>query len=211
MNQTIPLFPLPLVVFPEQALPLHIFEPRYRQMLADVRAAQDLGEVAPIGICLGEDSDVSAPVGCAVLLEKVLNEYGDGRADIICVGYQRFTVGEISRERSYLMVEASFIEDEEEPLDVALLQRAQQGYTRLLELAQEESGDRFESVVPQTAFQIAQSAALPIEGKQEMLQMTRENERLLFLCSHFDELIPNLESRRAERVKIQSNGHSKGH
>ena len=41
--------------------------------------------------------------------------------------------------------------------------------------------------------------------------MTRENERLLFLCSHFDELIPNLESRRAERVKIQSNGHSKDH
>ena len=39
MNQRIPLFPLPLVVFPEQALPLHIFEPRYRQMLADVRAA----------------------------------------------------------------------------------------------------------------------------------------------------------------------------
>ena len=65
--------------------------------------------------------------------------------------------------------------------------------------------------MPQAAFQIAQSAALPIEGKQEMLQMTRENERLLFLCSHFDELIPRLENRRAERVKIQSNGHSKDH
>ena len=211
MNQTIPLFPLPLVVFPNQALPLHIFEPRYRDMLADVREAQDQGEVIPIGICLGEDSELSATVGCAVLLEKVLNEYGDGRADIICVGSRRFTVGEIVSERSYLIVEASYIEDEEEPLDIALLQKAQQGYTRLLELAQEESGDRFEDVVPRNAFQIAQSAALPIEMKQEILQMTRENERLLLLCNHFDELVPRLESRRAERVKIQSNGHSKDH
>ena len=60
MNQTIPLFPLPLVVFPGQALPFHIFEPRYREMLADVREAQGQGEVVPIGISLGEDSEVNA-------------------------------------------------------------------------------------------------------------------------------------------------------
>ena len=209
MNQTIPLFPLPLVVFPDQALPLHIFEPRYRQMLADVREAQERGESMPIGVCLGEDTSVDAPVGCAVVLEKVLNEYGDGRADIICVGYRRFRVGEIFHDRPYLTVEAAYIEDEEEPLDSALLQRAQNGYARLLQLAQEESGERFEGVAPQSAFQIAQSAALPLESKQEILQMRSESERLHFLCQHFEALIPRLEAQRAERVKIQSNGHAK--
>ena len=71
--EIIPLFPLPLVVFPEQALQLHIFEPRYRQMVGDIRRDQNSGRDPLIGICLGQDSDVHANVGCAVSLDKVLN------------------------------------------------------------------------------------------------------------------------------------------
>ncbi len=209
MNQTIPLFPLPLVVFPDQALPLHIFEPRYRQMLADVRQAQEDGELLPIGICLGRDSAVSAAVGCAVLLEKVLNEYGDGRADIICVGDRRFRVGEISDERAYLTVEAEYLEELGEGRDPALLQRAQNGYARLLQLSREDSGNRFDGTPPQSAFHIAQSAALSLESKQRLLEMDGETERLQFICQHFDDLIPRLEARRAAQRKVQSNGHAK--
>ncbi len=204
--QTIPLFPLPLVVFPGQALPLHIFEKRYRQMLVDVRSAQERGEVLPIGICLGQNSALHVEVGCAVVLEKVLNEYEDGRADIMTLGQRRFRVGKMSQERLYLTVEAEYIDDVDATTDLELLERAQRGYTRLLELAQEESGTRFESTPPENAFQIAQSAALQLELKQQVLEMTSENERLQTLCEHFEKLVPALEARRAEKRKVHSNG-----
>ncbi|MFT5087625.1 MAG: ATP-dependent Lon protease [Candidatus Latescibacterota bacterium] len=208
-TETIPLFPLPLVVFPGQALPLHIFEPRYRQMLVDVRQAQERGRDLLIGICLGQDNAAHANVGCAVRLDKVLNEYPDGRADIMTLGQQRFRMGQVVRERAYLMVEVEYIEDEEGEGDPALLSRVQQGYTRLLQLAQEESGTRFEGTTPQNSFQIAQSAALRLETKQQVLEMTSENGRLQELAHHFEELIPHLEARRVSKRKVQSNGHAK--
>jgi len=207
--ETIPIFPLPLVVFPGQALPLHIFEPRYRQMLIDIRQAQERGRDIPIGICLGQDDVLHAEVGCAVVLDKVLNEYADGRADIITLGQRRFRVGQIMHERDYLLVEAEYIEDLIEEEDPVLLSRVQQGYTRLLELAQEESGTRFEGTTPINSFQIAQSAALRLETKQQVLEMTSEKERLEELSRHFEELIPHLESRRAAKRKVHSNGHAK--
>ncbi len=207
--ETIPLFPLPLVVFPEQALPLHIFEPRYRQMLIDIRREQEMGRERFIGICLGHDSTVHADVGCAVALDKVLNDYADGRADIVVVGRRRFRLGQIRHERAYLMVEAEYLEDTDGEDDPGLLPRAQRGYARLLELAQEESGMRFEGTPPQNSFQIAQSAALRLEAKQQVLEMTSERERLQELCRHFDDLIPDLEARRAAKLKVHSNGHAK--
>lgn len=207
--ETIPLFPLPLVVFPEQALPLHIFEPRYRQLLADIRREKESGQELLIGICLGQDSAVHADVGCAVSLDKVLNEYADGRADIVTLGRRRFRLGQIMHERAYLMVEAEYLEDIDSGGDPELLARAQRGYARLLELAQEESGMRFEGTPPKNAFQIAQSAALRLEAKQQVLEMTSEKDRLQELCRHFDELVPQLESRRAAKLKVHSNGHAK--
>lgn len=207
--ETIPLFPLPLVVFPQQALPLHIFEPRYRQLLADIRRDKEDGQEPLIGICLGQDSAVHADVGCAVSLDKVLNEYADGRADIVTLGRRRFRLGQITHERAYLMVEVEYLEDTQSEDDPELLLRAQRGYARLLELAQEESGMRFEGTPPQNAFQIAQSAALRLEAKQQVLEMTSEKERLQELCRHFDELVPHLESRRAAKLKVHSNGHAK--
>lgn len=207
--EIIPLFPLPLVVFPEQALPLHIFEPRYRQMLGDIRRDQNSGRDPLIGICLGQDSDVHAHVGCAVSLDKVLNEYADGRADIVTLGRRRFRLGRITHERAYLMVEAEYLEDTEEEGDPDLLARAQRGYARLLELAQEESGLRFEGTPPKNAFQIAQSAALRLQAKQQVLEMMSEKERLQELCRHFDDLVPHLEARRTAKLKVHSNGHAK--
>ena len=76
---TIPIFPLQIVVFPGEMVPLHIFEERYKQMFADVRAARERGEVLQVGIILGEGSEVLAEVGCTVALEEVLEEHDGAR------------------------------------------------------------------------------------------------------------------------------------
>ena len=88
-------------------------------MLADVRQAQDKGEVVPIGICLGEDREVRSPRAVPCCWKKCSMSMVTDVPILSALGLGVLTSGEILSERSYLMVEASYIEDEEEPLDVA--------------------------------------------------------------------------------------------
>jgi Lon protease-like protein len=172
--------------------------------------AKQAGRVLPIGIALGQDSEVKVETGCTVVLDKVLNEYEDGRLDIITLGARRYRILQIAKGKPYLEARVEFIDDEEEPVDLVLLEKALEGFRHLLALVREESGMEVEVGVPETAFQIAQSAVLDLEAKQRLLEMTAENLRLQALCEHFDELVPVLEQRRDMRRRVRSNGHSKG-
>ncbi len=97
----VPLFPLSVVLFPGMALPLHIFEPRYREM-----TSQCLADSAPFGVVLalsesGQTQDVQARVGT---LARIVHsqELPDGRYNLLAVGMRRFEVVEICQDRSYL-------------------------------------------------------------------------------------------------------------
>lgn len=208
-RNTIPLFPLQTVVFPGQAVPLHIFEPRYKQMFADVRAAGQMGEVLPVGIVLGQDRELQAEMGCTVVLESVLNEYEDGRLDIITLGERRFRIEQVTEEKPYLEAWVEYIDDDEVPIDPTLLAQALAGCERLAELIGEGSGMEAGVGDLQTAFQIAQLLALELEAKQRLLEMATENMRLEMICTHLAQLIPMLEKRNQLRRRIHSNGHTK--
>ena len=210
-HSTIPLFPLQIVVFPGQIVPLYIFEPRYRQMFADVRAVAERGEVLPVGIVLGQDSEAQANVGCTVELQQVLTEYEDGRLSIVTQGGRRFRIDRIAEAKSYLEAWVEYIDDEEEPTEQTLMAKAQAGFKSLVEMVQEESGVVAEVGVPETALEIAQAIAWDLSQRQRLLEMTTENGRLRALCEHFDQLIPMLEKRHQLRRRVHSNGHSNGH
>ncbi len=79
----IPLFPLGLVLFPRQTVPLHIFEPRYRLM-----TRQCIETRSPFGIVFVQDGNI-AQTGCSALVVKTLNAYEDGRSDILTLGQKR--------------------------------------------------------------------------------------------------------------------------
>lgn len=207
---TIPIFPLQIVVFPGEMVPLHIFEERYKKMFADVRAARERGEVLQVGIILGEDSEMFAQVGCTVALEEVLEEHEDGRLNIITLGARRFRIEQVAGDKSYLEAWVEYIDDEEEATDLVLQTRVLAGYQRLLELVEEESGAEAEEGDAENAFQIAQAVAVDLGVKQRLLAMTTENLRLEMLGEYFERLLPALEQRRAERLRVHSNGHSKG-
>ena len=207
---TIPIFPLQIVVFPGEMVPLRIFEERYKQMFADVRAARERGEVLQVGIILVEGSEVLAEVGCTVVLEEVLEEHEDGRLNIITLGSRRFRIEQVAGDKSYLEAWVEYVDDEEEAIDRVLQTRVIAGYQRLLELVEEESGAEVEGGDADNAFQIAQAVAVDLGGKQRLLAMTTENMRLEMLGEYFERLLPTLEKRRAERLRVHSNGHSKG-
>jgi len=207
---TIPIFPLQIVVFPGEMVPLRIFEERYKQMFADVRAARERGEVLQVGIILVEGSEVLAEVGCTVVLEEVLEEHEDGRLNIITLGARRFRIEQVAGDKSYLEAWVEYVDDEEEAIDGVLQTRVIAGYQRLLELVEEESGAEVEGGDAENAFQIAQAVAVDLGGKQRLLAMTTENMRLEMLGEYFERLLPTLEERRAERLRVHSNGHSKG-
>src|SRR5262249_1835486 len=106
-KRLLPLFPLQLVVFPRTRLPLHIFEERYKEMVAN--AIRDESE---FGIVLAKrDGIVNA--GCTVRVEKVLEMYPDGRMDILTRGERRFEIDGINQEKDYLRAEVSFFDDED--------------------------------------------------------------------------------------------------
>src|SRR5260370_7462880 len=85
MNVTrIPLFPLGIVLFPGQAVPLHIFEPRYRVM-----TRQCIETRSPFGIVFVHAGNI-AQTGCSALIVKTLKEYDEGRSDILTAGHNIF-------------------------------------------------------------------------------------------------------------------------
>ncbi|NKB70176.1 MAG: peptidase S16 [Candidatus Latescibacteria bacterium] len=210
MNQSIiPLFPLPLVVFPGERRPLHIFEERYKTMIAHCRDAAD----GPLfGIALVKDNKLYG-AGCGLELIKILHTYPDGRLDIIAVGRRRFRILEVYSDRQpYLQAKVEFIEDEALPVDEDLVQQALEKRQTLDGLSQDS--DPIEHLEETPSFALVQGDEFGVEDKQRVLEMTDENERLRALIECFDRLIPVLRQHHQERErargqtgKIESNGH----
>ena len=102
----LPLFPLDVVLLPGAPLPLHIFEPRYKEMIGECRA-----HGSPFGVIRAVENGI-AEVGCTAEIVTVTNEYPDGRLDLIAMGRKRFEVLELNHERSFLRAEVLLVPDE---------------------------------------------------------------------------------------------------
>ena len=92
----LPLFPLEVVLLPGTLLPLHIFEPRYREMTADCVAKKK-----PFGVVRSKEEGI-AEIGCTAEILTVAKQYPDGRSDIVTRGQRRFEVLQVNQERSFL-------------------------------------------------------------------------------------------------------------
>lgn len=199
----LPLFPLNLVLYPAERLPLHIFEPRYKEM-----ARECLEHGHPFGIILYEEGKM-ADVGCTAVIRQVVREYDDGRMDLIVEGSERFRVHEVRQEKSYLTVDAETVEDAEDEAERDLVQRAITQHMKLLELAGRTVRPNAYGGAHQVSFIIGHNAGLTLKQKQELLELQNEDDRILYLVRHFEDLIPKVERSEDARRKIQSNGHFK--
>lgn len=101
----LPLFPLPVVLYPDMHLPLHVFEARYREMIGFC-----LETATEFGVTLAREESI-ASVGCSAAVLKVVKEHPNGEFDILSVGVRRFEIEEVVNEKAYLQAFVRYIED----------------------------------------------------------------------------------------------------
>jgi Lon protease-like protein len=110
-TRTLPLFPLPLVLYPGTTQALHIFEPRYRQLLADCQSGDGQFGISPV-VDDANSEPLIGSVGCTAVIQSVVS-LPDGRSNIVIAGTERYTVADyVDSDRLYLVAEIVAVNDE---------------------------------------------------------------------------------------------------
>ena len=210
----IPLFPLSIVVFPSELVPLHIFEPRYKEMIADCKPSPD-GEYSPFGISLVTSEGVES-IGSTVVVEEIGERYPDGSFDIVGTGRRRYLTRETFDAKAYATARVEYFDDVEEEEDTALLRAVGERLSQLEELvsssiypgepAGRSRASDANTTESQASFAIAARSIPDPRKRQQLLEMTSENSRLQFLVDHLDGILPALRDRMEEQQRAKSNG-----
>ena len=201
---TLGLFPLGLVLLPGEHLPLHIFEERYKRLIGECRETG-----GPFGIVLYHEHSV-AEHGCTAEVIEVLQEFQDGRLDIVVEGRDRFRLLELiaadeNDEGAYLGARVEYYDDLASEAPERLVADAERLARRLLALTGvEPPGQPLHPVPP--SFGIAGGIDLSVSLKQRLLEQRSEAERLELLVSVMSSLAPRLELRKEREEAIGGNG-----
>jgi Lon protease-like protein len=200
----IPQFPLELVLFPGQRLPLHIFEERYKTMIQECLEA---GEAAEFGVVMAKENGI-VNVGCSAQIVEVTRRYADGRMDIVVTGNRRFEVLFLDESKDYLRAAAQFFEDEDNAVSEELSQNVLELHEQVLRLMPNDSeapGTSEESAT--LSFRLAGPLPLDPDFKQLLLLLRSEKERLQRVAEYFRFLLPRLKLATWARGKAGGNGH----
>jgi len=188
----LPLFPLDLVLLPGVPLPLHVFEPRYKEMIAEC-----LDEKKPFGVVRASSNGV-AEIGCTAEIVEVTKRYDDGRMDILTRGVERFEVLQVHEERTFLEAEFTVIEDEPGTPTSDLVQKAVHLHAEIVKLAGADA-DGPEEGAEHLSFLLAGSLPLDLDFKQKLLTTLSEPKRLEAVISYLEAVLPGL--RRASKAR----------
>lgn len=213
----LPLFPLPLVLLPNELLPLHIFEDRYRKMLADVETANRF-----FGITLFNPSEsfIERPainsIGCVAEVREV-QALPDGRSNVITIGLIRYRlIDYVERDEPYLTAEVEFFEDEKEDY-LSLNPLADEVFAlfkRIARAAHKLSGERGtfpdipQAEPEQLSFLVTAAFNLENELKYELLEMRSTIERLNRLREILRQAVNKMEATAEIHKVAKTNGHS---
>ena len=215
----IPLFPLPLVLFPQVVLPLHIFEERYRLMIN--RCIEESATFGMVLIPPGSSTESESTIRRVGVTARVIqfDRIEDGRINIMAAGETRFRILEFTASKPYWTANVEFFEDDRE--DDEELQESYNNvvhlYREVHRLAAQLRGLEFDveevkiPVSPATLTHMV-SFVLDVdpEAKQSLLEMTSVEGRLKTLAVHLDEAVQRLNAeivREKISNKVKGNGH----
>lgn len=202
MDPLLPIFPLDLVLLPQEVLPLRIFEPRYKEMIGECIQEKKL-----FGIVRAQEDSI-AQIGCTAEILAVKQRYEDGSMDIETAGRRAFEIVEVNSERSFLRAEVLFQEDEPERAADEQVRQALELHSQIVKLLGPneayESPDRNE---PQLSYELAGTLPMDLDFKQALLGMRSEPDRLIALAEFYRQVLPKLERVSKVRQKAGGNGH----
>ena len=206
-TEVIPFFPLPLVIFPDEPLALHIFEERFKDLIGYCLGnTDDLQGARPFGISLTENHTIR-PIGCEVRVDRILSRSANGEMDIVVVGMRRYEMVTTREEKSYPEIEVRYFSDTNSEATSHKRERAIAMHVRLVEMAKGRPPQMNYPEGLRTSYLLAQQAGLDVPQRQNLLEMRSEDARLDYLISYYERIIPALSERTEVKERIQANGY----
>lgn len=202
MTNFIPIFPLSIIVFPGETLNLHIFEPRYKQLIKECFEAKK-----PFGIPAVVNKELME-LGTLVEVTAIKNVYEDGKMDISTRGVKVFRMLESIREipdKLYSGAIVNYPEDEDNGNQL-LMQKVISGIKELHQLLN-VSKDFKKPEDELKAFDVAHHMGLNLEEEYELLGLFHEAQRQEYLKRHLGKVIPMLTQMENLKDKVKLNGH----
>jgi Lon protease-like protein len=197
--EEIGLFPLPVVLLPGEQAPLHIFEPRYKELIGEC-----LEEGGDFGLVFADEGGMRE-VGTRASVIEVLERFPDGRLNIVIEGGERFRLVELTEGRSFATAEVDEIADEGDKPTEAEEERCLAAYRRVVAAADADL-DELDRGGDSLAFQIAARIDLGPEVKQDLLELRSERERMRRLAPLLDRAADAVLREREIRRRASSDG-----
>jgi Lon protease-like protein len=197
----IPLFPLDVVLFPGAALPLHIFEERYRELTQVC-----LAERTPFGVVCARQDGLCV-IGCTAHIVEVLQRYDDGRLDILCEGVQRFEIEMLDNSRSYLQAEVDCFDDDGPHATRGEREECLALHFEVLELTESSTEHTHFDLAGPVSFQLAWALPADLSFKQALLSSRSDAERTERLREFYETMLPKLRRGALATRVAGRNGH----
>jgi Lon protease-like protein len=204
MTNFIPIFPLGIVVYPGEQLNLHIFEPRYKQLVVECFEQQK-----PFGIPAVIENQMRE-LGSTVQVEKIVKTYDNGEMDIVTRGGAVFRVLEIIKEIPEKLYSGAIVNypDNREAGNTEKMRAVIAGIRelhRVLNLNKEFKKPDQEL----KSYDVAHHAGLSLEEEYELLSLLDERQRQEYLKRHLNKVLPLVTGLEQMKERIQLNGHFK--
>jgi Lon protease-like protein len=194
-----PLFPLGLVLLPQELVPLHIFEERYKLMIGEC-----LENDSEFGIVWLSDEGLR-DIGCTARITRVIERFEDGRINILVEGDQPFRLLRRIEDMAYPAGDVELLDDFDPDADPELAEQARARYAELVEAATEDKPDLAE-IAGLDAYGMAATVEHPAEAKQALLELRAENDRLRMVDEMFRTAIKRVAYAEEAAERAQTNG-----
>jgi Lon protease-like protein len=190
------LFPLAIVLLPTEQVPLHIFEPRYQELIGEC-----LEDDTEFGLVYADDEG-ARELGTRAHVTEVLARFDDGRLDVLVEGGERFRVEHLTKGRAFITAVVLPVEDDPDPAPVEVAERAVGTFRAIAALAGVEP--EVDESSPELSFRLAAQVELPPDDKQRLLESRSERERLELVAELLEAARKSVLAARelAERAKL---------
>jgi Lon protease-like protein len=203
MTNFIPIFPLAIVIYPREKMHLHIFEPRYKQLIKECKEAGK-----PFGIPTVLNNRLQ-DMGTLVEVSQIVQEYENGEMDINTEGIKVFRTLEVIKkvpEKLYSGAIVNYPNNKMEDGNAKPMQSVINGVKevhRLLNITKDFKKPESEL----TSYDVAHHAGLSVEEEYEFLGLMRELHRQEYLKRHLQKVLPMLMEMEQLKKKVKLNGH----